>query len=362
MSNLPKISFGMIVLNGEPFTRYNLRALYPFAHQIIVVEGACLAARYNATEQGHSIDGTLEILNRFKAEEDPDDKLVIVTAEDEGYPDGFWPGEKDEQSRAYALRATGDWLWQVDSDEFYMPQDMQWLCENYLSLPDVWVISFKQIQFWGGLKSYADGWFLRHYFSDIYRIFRWSPDFSYATHRPPTILDGNGNNIRNLGWVKGRLLVKRDIYMYHYSLVFPFQVQSKSRYYSEVDWGAFEKMSSWANENYDKLNNPYRVHNSYQYPSWLEHYNGDHPPQILQMWDDIRNNRFVPPINLRKTDDIDRILRSKRYILGKNLLKTIGPIVYHARIVTKRLIKYLPMKAQLNVVKTLRNISYRIIS
>ena len=35
----PRISFGIIVLNGEPFTRYNLRALYPFAHQIIVAEG-----------------------------------------------------------------------------------------------------------------------------------------------------------------------------------------------------------------------------------------------------------------------------------------------------------------------------------
>jgi hypothetical protein len=35
----PLISFGMIVLNGEPFLRYNLRVLYPFAHQIIVVEG-----------------------------------------------------------------------------------------------------------------------------------------------------------------------------------------------------------------------------------------------------------------------------------------------------------------------------------
>src|SRR3546814_12365174 len=31
----PRITFGMIVLNGEPFLRYNLRSLYPYAHQII---------------------------------------------------------------------------------------------------------------------------------------------------------------------------------------------------------------------------------------------------------------------------------------------------------------------------------------
>jgi len=50
---------------------------------------------------------------------------VIVTAEMCGHRDGFWPGEKDEQSRAYAERATGDWLWQVDVDEFYHPTDIE---------------------------------------------------------------------------------------------------------------------------------------------------------------------------------------------------------------------------------------------
>ena len=49
MAALPKITFGIIVLNGEPFTRYNLRALYLFAHQIIVVEGASPMAAHMAT-------------------------------------------------------------------------------------------------------------------------------------------------------------------------------------------------------------------------------------------------------------------------------------------------------------------------
>ena len=67
---IPKITFGIIVLNGEPFTRYNLRALYPFAHEIIVAEGASFYATNAATSDGHSIDGTLK-LYKFKAEEDP---------------------------------------------------------------------------------------------------------------------------------------------------------------------------------------------------------------------------------------------------------------------------------------------------
>jgi len=94
MGNEIKITFGMIVLNGEPFVRYNLRALYPFAHQIIVVEGSCPAARGVAGPDGHSKDGTLETLARFSREEDPENKILILRAEDDGHPDGFWPGEK----------------------------------------------------------------------------------------------------------------------------------------------------------------------------------------------------------------------------------------------------------------------------
>lgn len=37
--------------------------------------------------------------------------------------------------------------------------------------PDVFSISFRQIQFWGGLQYFTDGWYLRHYFTDIHRIF-----------------------------------------------------------------------------------------------------------------------------------------------------------------------------------------------
>ena len=69
MNSFVNVTFGMIVLNGEPFVRYNLRALYPFAHQIIVVEGAAPAAASIATPEGHSTDGTLDTLHDFKIKE-----------------------------------------------------------------------------------------------------------------------------------------------------------------------------------------------------------------------------------------------------------------------------------------------------
>src|ERR1019366_9657002 len=115
-SRFPKITFGIIVLNGEPFTRYCLRTVYPFAHEIIVVEGGHEDTRAVANADGHSLDETLETLRRFREEEDPCNKVTVITRP------GFWP-KKDElgrcrtpQSRAYAERATGDYLWQVDID------------------------------------------------------------------------------------------------------------------------------------------------------------------------------------------------------------------------------------------------------
>ena len=151
--HVPTITFGMIVFNGEPFLRYNLRGLYRFAHQIIVVEGASTAVEGIVTHNGHSTDGTLEALRDFKAHEDPDNKLIIVTAEDDGHPNGYWPGEKDEQSQAYARRATGQYLWQVDVDEFYTVADMTALLQRLQQNPDITAVSFKTLFFWEALTT-----------------------------------------------------------------------------------------------------------------------------------------------------------------------------------------------------------------
>lgn len=126
------------------------------------------------------------------------------------------------------------------------------------------------------MNYYTDGWFLRHYFTEIRRLFRWEPGYIYLTHRPPTVINFDGIDLINLGYMQGSELQKQDIYMYHYSLVFPQQVNTKSSYYSDVKWGTFAHMNLWADQQYTRLQNPYRVHNVYQYPSWLERYSAFH--------------------------------------------------------------------------------------
>ena len=322
----PTVSFGMIVLNGLPFLRYNLRALYPFAHQIIVVEGAAPGAAGIATAQGHSRDGTLVELERFAREEDPDDKLIVVTAEECGHENGFWPGEKDEQSRAYAARATGDYLWQVDVDEFYLADDMRRILELLVADPTISAVTFPTITFWGDPRLVADGWYLRRGAADYHRLFKWGPGYAYVAHRPPTVCDELGRDTRSLNWYDARAVAGMDIVMYHYSLLFPAQASEKAEYYKNwgVSAGRFEGSRRWLAESYLTLRRPYRVHNVYRHPSWLQRFDGPHPPQIQRMMADIAHEGA--PLARRPMDDVESLLRSPRYVLGRELLKLAEPL------------------------------------
>jgi len=329
---LPRVTFGIIVLNGEPFTRYCLRSIYPFAHEIIVVEGASPHAAAIATPQGHSTDGTLEVLRHFKAEEDPEGKLKVVTAEDEGHPNGFWPGEKDEQSQAYAKRVTGDWLWQVDIDEFYMPENMRGFLELLRQEPSVAGASFPQITFWGGLSYTADGPFLWSF--EVDRVLRFGPGYRYVSHRPPTVLDPAGRDLRTLNWLSPRDTADQGMCMYHYSLLFPRQVREKCAYYGQAFASFRPGLPRWAEECYFRLGHPSRVHNVYEFPSWLERFRGEHPPEVVRMMEDIRAGRVRE--ELRPTDDIETLLGSTRYQLGRTALEAWcrlrhGPMLAPAR-------------------------------
>lgn len=314
-----RISFGVIVLNGEPFTRYCLRSLYPFAHEIIVVEGASAMAAGIATADGHSVDGTLATLRAFKRLEDPDDKVTIVTAEDEGRPDGFWPGDKDEQSRAYAKRATGDYLWQVDSDEFYTPEDMGTILALLDERPAITAVSFKMLTFWGSPDYVADGWFLRRGADCYHRLFRWGPGYEYVTHRPPTVTDPAGRDTRSVCWVDAAATERMGVRLYHYSLLFPRQVQDKCRYYRTRFASRYPETLAWMADSYLELKKPYHVHNVYSMPSWLDRFTGQHPPEVARMMDDIRGGE-VDEI-LRRTDDVEALLDSWWYPWGRRALK-----------------------------------------
>jgi len=314
----PRITFGIIVLNGEPFTRYCLRSLYPFAHQIVVVEGGHEDTRAVATPDGHSVDGTLDTLRSFKAEEDPLGKVEIVTR------DGFWP-KTDElgrhrtaQSRAYAERATGDYLWQVDIDEFYRPEDVQALLLMLRDGPGITAVSFRTHTFWGRPEYVADCWELRRGARDYHRLFKWGAGYKYVTHEPPTVVDEHGRDLRSLNWIRAEQTAKHGMFMFHYSLLFPWQVEQKVRIYRDEKPDAMGDIVDWAEHAYFRLDKPYRVHNLYESPGWLDRFSGQHPPQVMAMMDDVLAGRTRE--TARRADDVERLLGSMWYPVGRKAL------------------------------------------
>jgi hypothetical protein len=321
-----RISFGIIVLNGEPFIRYNLRSLYPWAHQIIVVEGACRTAKAVATPDGHSIDTTLETLRRFQREEDPERKIIVVDAREEGFEDGFWP-EKTEMCQAFAKRATGNYLWQIDSDEFYREEDMPIILD--LLEDGVGRIAFPQHSFWGGIDHVNNSIFLAEFgLRGIPRIFAWGPAYRYVSHRPATVLDAEGRDVRSRGEVSSRMMRRRGVRMYHYCLVFPSQVCTKAEYYSaylpekRAQNGGFNPgIRSWLETGFERISSPYHLHNVSGCLSWIRPFRGAHPRQVAIMMADIREGRISH--ELRQIDDIDRLMRSRSYRLTTVVLDAL---------------------------------------
>ncbi len=324
----------MIVLNGQPFLRYNLRALYPFAKQIIVVEGAVTAAAPLADDAGHSVDGTLEELYRFQAEEDPEHKLEIVVR------DGLWP-EKDEQSQAYAERCTADYLWQVDVDEFYQPGDMIRVLQFLRDHPEVTLLTFPHLLFWGSTDYVVNGWYLMREQAFIRRLFKWGSGYHYSSHRPPRILGPDDRDLSTIHPAGGTDFARAGIFLYHYSLLFPQQVHNKSMYYQAAGWSKLNAATKWAEDSFAALKRPYRVHNAYQYPSWLERAPLPSPPQIQALYADIAAGNI--DITLRQREDVERLLADPWYALGANALRTVEPVARELILLRRRLRRLLRM-------------------
>jgi hypothetical protein len=310
----------MIVLNGEPFVRYNLDSIYPFAHQIIVVEGACTAAKSVAAPDGHSVDGTLELLRRYAAENDPEHKLTIVTAKDEGYVDGFWP-EKNEMCWAYSKRANGDYLWQVDSDEFYVSDDIKTVLE--LLKTGVDSISFPTLHFFGGLEYRVEGFrFVCDRYEEYHRLFKWGEGYKYKTHRPPTVMNERGEDLRSKRWLGANDLKAKGIFLYHYCYLFPHQVMTKSSYYATsspskvqlMNHGFISGADKWGVDVYMNLSRPYRMFIQGDYICWLERFKGKCPDDVRRMMSDVQSAR--KSVQVRRTDDIEKLLARPSYRLG----------------------------------------------
>src|SRR4029450_7290352 len=114
----------------------------------------------------------------------------------------------------------GDYLWQVDIDEFYLARDMEAILAMLAADPAIDAMTFRQVTFWGGLGSTVDGWYLRRGAADYPPLFKGRPGHAYARPRPPTVVDETGRDLRSGRWLDADETAARGIRLYHYSLLF----------------------------------------------------------------------------------------------------------------------------------------------
>lgn len=211
------IAFGMIVFNGDYVLQECLEAVYPYASQILISEGP---VRY-WQDEGYttSTDRTNEILDNFP---DPDNKITIVHGQFEG---------KDEECRAYMphMRDDTDYIWNLDSDEIYKPEDIEKII-SLLETEKYTSVGVRSCSFYGGFTDFIGGFELAR--DNFLRIFKVYPYATWQTHRPPTIVAPYGTETLPHKHLDSDTLWERHgVQMYHYSYVFPKQVREKIAYY-----------------------------------------------------------------------------------------------------------------------------------
>jgi glycosyltransferase involved in cell wall biosynthesis len=212
-----KFSFGMIVFNGDFFLRQCLDGVYDFAHEIVIVEGADAVSQPFANTDGSSTDRTWEILQNYP---DPKRKIRLVRGKFR---------DKDEQSNAFMQHLTGDFVWLLDSDEMYQPQDMERLARTLQDDPQLMAVEMRHRVFFGGLDRIAHG---KHWELTFWRIHRLYPGARYISHRPVNIMHPSGRTMNDMKHLSADQLDEMGIRMMHYSYVLDRQVEEKMRYHS----------------------------------------------------------------------------------------------------------------------------------
>ena len=264
----------MIVLNGDDFIEYAIKSVYDFAHEIIIVEGAVEEAMFMVGPDGGSRDKTIEIIESFP---DPDDKIKLIR--------GRW-ADKTEQSNVYMRLATGDYVWQIDSDEIYKWEDLVELDEILAANQDrVDMVSITPLNFYHNLWTIGKGGRWEAKEDPIRRIFKNKPGAHFTTHWPPTLVYGDGSTV--VGHLEQDTLAEQfGIYFYHYSYITRKQVEEKLEYYNRKGYSPVvgSDLSTWYDEVRSKWTHPgcevEKLHGSHvnrRQPTWTEYFTGEHP-------------------------------------------------------------------------------------
>jgi hypothetical protein len=220
-----KLTFGIIVLNGDFFLRQVLESIYPYAHAICVAEGPVRWWFEQGVQQ--STDDTFNILHSFP---DPENKIKITH--------GVY-AEKDEQCQDWfrLVPTDTDYVVCVDADEVHSPENLEKLIA-FLEAERPTSVGFKSDSFFGGFDRIIGGFERDHSFK---RVLQYLPGCYYRTHRQPTLaVSSTVNSSSVTSDIIGKDITGNQLYeqtgitMWHGSYVSARGVYNKIRYYENA--------------------------------------------------------------------------------------------------------------------------------
>ena len=292
-SQLVKISFVMIVLNGMPFIEHALKAIYDEAHQIVIVEGAVESCMFAANPDGSSTDGTVELIRNFP---DPLNKIQLIQ--------GRWP-EKCEMQDAALAHVSGNYVWLVDSDEVYRKKDLATIRTLLANNPGVTQVNFIPDNFWKGFDFlFVSPMFFEpaHHYR---RLFKFKPGARFTSHRPPTMVwPGCTQSTEEMQLVDGLVTRQMGVIPCHYSYVLDAQVKQKIELYHRYGWGRSWglDLDRWYHAFYRHWTPANRLELEAQFPIWTGDpgsysvpFQSEHPEAMAGLIAESRRAGGAPP-------------------------------------------------------------------
>jgi hypothetical protein len=212
--------------NEEEFAPLVLRSIYNEVDRIIVIEGA-VENRPNSTEDGHSIDRTVEIINDFKDNHDPDNKVVFLQIKKP------WKNLEEIKQTFIDMSFPGDWLLINDADEFYRPEDVKRLRMAIDLNPHITEFVPTFLHFYRDFKHVAvpgPEWQPQHQ-----RIFKRGRNMKYNSH--PVVTDESGHcTYFSPHYQPRRGMMRAPMFIYHYGYArmnMDEVMQRKQEYYTK---------------------------------------------------------------------------------------------------------------------------------
>lgn len=252
--------------NEEEFALLVLRSIYDEVDKIIVIEGA-VENRPNSTEDGHSTDLTVEIIQDFKENHDPENKVLVVSIRKP------WKNLEDMKQTFLDMCVPGDWIIINDADEFYRPEDIRRLRHAIQLNPYACEFVPNFLHFYGDFNHIAvpgPEWQPQHQ-----RIFKYVRGMKYNSH--PVVTDPAGHCTYFSPHYQNRRVMLNDFWIYHYGYARSNMsdiMADKQEYYKgelakhdSADKKFDQKMQDWLNGTESVLG-----------------YDGQHPRAVMSIF------------------------------------------------------------------------------